>query len=346
MRCRRSLTTRVAELLFTRPERVLRLFGSSAPIWRDGRRLHPAMQLLLLLGDTTGARTGRRDPEADRAETRRLARLFSPVVLDVHVVDRELPGPDAVVPVRIYRPHGGESRPPLVLYAHGGGFVSGDLDTHDPTCRLLAVVSGCVVVAVHYRRAPEHPFPAAVDDLSAAYRWVLDHADELAADPTRVGVMGDSAGATLSAVLCLEARRLGWPQPVAQCLVYPLTDWRMSTPSYRTFADGFGLTFDSMTWFRAQYVPDPASWTDPRVSPLLADDHAGLAPALVVTAGFDPLRDDGLAYAAALGADGVAVESWCYDDFIHAFHAMLVVPDAWDAAVRIARRVGELVRAA
>lgn len=347
VRVRRSVPTRVAEWLLARPERGLRLLGVTEPVWRDGRRLHPAMQLVTALGERTGARGGSREPDpvADRAEMRRFARLFSPLVTDVHVVDRRIPGPAGEIEVRFYRPHDAGPTPPVVLFAHGGGFVTGDLDTHDPTCRLLAVESRCAVLAVHYRRAPEHPFPAAIDDLTAAYRWVLAHGAELGVDAGRVAVMGDSAGATLSAALCVEAKRLGLPQPAYQCLVYPLTDCRFTTPSYALFAEGFGLTMEAMTWFRAQYTPDEADWTDPRVSPQLAEDHAGLAPALVVVAGFDPLRDDGIAYADALRSAGVEAEVWCYDDFVHAFHAFLVVPDAWDAAVQIDRRVGQALGA-
>jgi acetyl esterase len=183
-----------------------------------------------------------------------------------------------------------------------------------------------------------------VDDCVAAYRWVLDNPDELGVAPGAPGVMGDSAGATLSAVVCLEARRLGLAQPRMQCLVYPLADVAMRTPSYEIFAEGFGLTTEGVGVFRDTYVDDPSLWDDPRVSPLCAGDLSGLAPALVITAGFDVLRDDGRAYADALAAAGVPTTYRCHDDMIHGFHAMLVLDDAAAAADAIATEVGELMR--
>jgi acetyl esterase len=302
------------------------------------------MHLLTALSVRTGREDAELVPERMRREMSTMSALTSPVRTTVRAVDRLVPGPDSPIPVRIYRPLGAVADLPAIVFAHGGGFVNGGLGSHDPTCRLLADVARCVVVAVDYRLAPEHRFPAAVDDVVAAYRWVLDHTGELGILPGAVGAMGDSAGATLTAVLCLEARRLGLPQPVAQCLVYPLTDLHMRAPSYTTFAEGFGLTKRNMDWYREQYAPDPATWDDPRLSPLLADDHSGLAPAFVVTAGFDPLRDDGEAYADALRAAGVPVTYRCYDDMIHAFHGVLVLPDAAAAATEIDAFMGALLR--
>lgn len=342
---RLPLSARVLRALLRRPQLLLPLFGQRRPLWRDGRRLHPSLQLLLAVGERLGIDGGDDDVVASRRQMRRMVKLSSPVRQGVHVLDRQLPGDAHPVPVRVYRPHGAVADVPAVLYLHGGGFVSGDLETHDPTCRVLADASGCVVVAVDYRLAPDHPFPAAVDDAVAAYRWVHEHADELGATPGVVGVMGDSAGATLSAALCLEVRRLGLPAPAAQCLVYPVADCRFRTESYTTFAEGFGLTMVNMQRFRSLYLSSEDDWTDPRASPLCADDLSGLPPALVVTAGFDPLRDDGKAYADALAAAGVEVTYRCYDDMIHGFHGMLVLPDAAAAADEIAEHVGRMVRA-
>lgn len=336
---------RAGRFLVTHPEPVLRLLRRTEPVWVEGRRLHRGVQALLSLGEATGqVSDDRTDVARMRAEMRRLARAGSPSRREVHGLDRVIPGPGGDLPVRIYRPFGAAARPPAIVYAHGGGFVTGDLETHDPTCRLLAAESGCVVVAVDYRLAPEHPFPAAVDDVVAGYAWVVDHADELGTEPGHVGVMGDSAGATLTAVLCIEARRLGLPVPRAQCLVYPLVDMAMRFDSYRTCGEGFGLTTEAIGWYRDRYLGDAFDPTDPRVSPLCEPDLAGLPPAIVITAGFDPLRDDGRAYADALGAAGVPVVYRCYDDMIHAFHGMLVVPEAYAAAVDIARWLGDLLR--
>jgi acetyl esterase len=341
---RRSVSSRLIAAVLARPQVWLRLLGERQPLWRDGRRLHPSLQLLLALGARTGSTATSTDWARARAEMRRLVRSSSPVRTDVFVVDRRLPGPAGELPVRVYRPHGELGPLPGVVYLHGGGFAVGDLETHDPTCRLLSAVSGAVVVAVDYRLAPEHLFPAAVDDVVAAWSWVTGHADELGLVPGALAVMGDSAGGNLAAVLCLEARRLGLPSPVAQCLVYPLLDARCQFDSYTTFADGFGLSRESVHLYRETYAPTPDDWVDPRLSPLCATDFAGLPPALVVTAGFDVLRDDGAAYAEALATAGVEVTYRCYDDMMHGFAAMLVVRDAAAAATDIAAEVGRLVR--
>jgi acetyl esterase len=320
------------------------MLGQRQPVWRDGRRLHPALQLMLAVGERTGATRTRQDVARNREEMRRLVKLSSPRRMGIHATDRRIPGPAGDIPIRVYRPHRAVAEVAGIVFLHGGGFTTGDLDTHDPTCRLLADASGCAVVAVDYRLAPEHPFPAAVDDATAAYAWVAANAHELGITGAP-GVMGDSAGATLSAALCLEVKRLGLPRPAAQCLVYPLVDTRFVTPSYQTFAEGFGLNLEGMHWFRSMYTPDEGDWTDPRASPLCADDLSGLPPALVITAGFDPLRDDGRAYADALAAAGVPTTYRCYDDMMHAFHGMLVLPDAAAAAEAIDVEFGEMVRA-
>jgi acetyl esterase len=207
----------------------------------------------------------------------------------------------------------------------------------------LADETGCVVVAVDYRLAPEHPFPAAVEDAVAAYIWVHEHAGELSIAPGRVGVMGDSAGGNLSAVLALGAKALPVPPPVAQALVYPAVDMEFRLPSHQTMGMGFGLDRTAMEWFRRQYLPSPDDWRSPRVSPLYADDLSGLAPALVVTAGFDPLRDDGKAYAEALAAAGVPVRYRCYDDMIHGFFGMGLLPEGMAIATEVCQSMGELM---
>jgi len=345
MNDRRSLSYRIMHAVLAHPEPLLRMMGKRDPVWRDGRRLHRSLQLLLALGERTGATGVSDDWASARREMRRLVKLSSPVRTTVHVVDRTAPGPGGDIGVRVYRPHAEMGTLPAVVYLHGGGFAVGDLDTHDPTCRVLADVARCVVVSVDYRLAPEHRFPAAIDDVAAAWAWVHDQAADLGIDPARVAVMGDSAGANLAAALCLDARREGLPQPAAQCLVYPLVDARFLFGSYDTFASGFGLSREGVELYRDTYVESVDDWTDPRVSPLCADDLSGLAPALVVTAGFDVLRDDGRAYADALAAAGVPVTYRCYDDMMHGFHAMLVLDDAAAAADAIAIEVGRMLAA-
>ena len=222
-----------------------------------------------------------------------------------------------------------------VLWFHGGGWVIGDLESHDAMCRLLALESGCEVIAVHYRRAPEHPFPAPLEDCWDALRWASDHAGRR---PLVVG--GDSAGGNLAAVCALRARDRGGPALTLQVLVYPVTDCDLSTSSYGQYGAGAEtyLTTDEMTWFWDQYIPDEDRRSDPEASPVRAEEHSGLAAALVVTAEHDPLRDDGLAYAHVLRDAGVPVSHHHYDDMIHSFFALVNLLERGNQAVRQAGR--------
>jgi acetyl esterase len=359
------LATRSVAGLLRHPELVLKTLGSSEPVERDGRVLNRSVQAMLELAarfDGGGPEGGRpeSDPVVIRAQLRRNALLAMPVRTDIHAWGRVVAGPEGAppVPVRVYRQFGsglglgrGDGRLiPCVVYFHGGGWVSGDLDTHDASCRMLAAVARCLVVSVGYRLAPENPFPAAVDDALTAYSWVQRHTGELGVDPRRVGVMGDSAGGNLAAVVALETRTGGRAvdpdvlPPAAQGLIYPAVDARMETDSIRDLADSFFLTRESMELSRARYLPDPTDWTDRRASPLLAEDHRGAAPALVVTAGFDPLRNDGEQYADVLRAAGVPVEYRCYDDQVHGFMGMGILSDSLALATEVCDAMGRLVR--
>ncbi len=228
------------------------------------------------------------------------------------------------ITVRLYRPEGvsGSTALPALIFFHGGGWVIGDLETHDVLCRQLTAGAGISVVNVDYRLAPEHKFPAALDDAWAATRWVAAHAADLGVDPARLAVGGDSAGGNLAAVVALLARDHGGPSLALQVLTYPVTDVAAESPSYDEFADGFMLTRESMRWFIAHYLPDRHDAHDWRLSPLRAPSLAGVAPALVVTAGFDPLRDEGEAYARRLRDAGVRVDTICYGGMIHGFVPM------------------------
>jgi acetyl esterase len=237
------------------------------------------------------------------------------------------------VPARLVRPRGGTL--PLLVYFHGGGWVIGDLDTHDVLCRCLAAAAGCAVLAVDYRMGPEHRFPAAVHDCVAALRWARANAAALGIDPARIAVGGDSAGGNLAAVACLVEREAGAPQPLLQLLIYPATDMRAVAPSHAANGQGYLLTSDSIAYYRGHYIADAAQWSDWRCSPLLAASHAGLAPALVLTAGFDPLRDEGRQYADALSAAGVPAQSICFDRQIHGFITMGRVIDEANTAVEL-----------
>ncbi len=236
--------------------------------------------------------------------------------------DTTFPGPAGPVPIRIYIPRQ-QINLPVIIYYHGGGWVMGDLDSHDNICRSLAKKTGGIVVAVDYRLAPEHPFPAAVDDAYAALLWVSQNAASLNGDPTRIITAGDSAGGNLAAAVSLISRDQGGPRISAQVLLYPVTDVaNMNTDSYQHFANGYYLTKRYMENFRAMYLPDAQDWQNASASPLLAPNLENLPPALVLTAEFDPLRDEGEAYAEKLKNAGIPVVQLRYLGMIHGFVGM------------------------
>lgn len=237
------------------------------------------------------------------------------------VEDRTIPGPASEIPVRVYTPSG-TGPVPTLLYFHGGGWVVGTLDMSDGTCRNLCVGGECVVVSVDYRLAPEAKFPAASDDCYAVVEWVSRNASAIGARGDRIAVGGGSAGANLAAVVCLMARDRGGPALAFQLLVYPVTDRNFETDSYRQNAEGYMLTRDSMIWYWDQYLNNPSEASDPYAAPLQARDLAGLPPALVLTAEFDPLRDEGEAYAHRLEAAGVPTRCIRYDGLVHGFFGM------------------------
>lgn len=235
------------------------------------------------------------------------------------VVNRDMQGPGGSLGLRIYTPHGAGPFP-LMVFFHGSGFVVCSLDTHDGMCRNLCAGSGCVVVSVDYRLAPEHKFPAAPEDCLAATRWAAANAAALGADPGRIVVAGDSAGGNLAAVTALRIRDEGGPRLAGQLLLYPVTDhYDANTPSMSENAEGYGLTRAGMIWFWNHYLSDPAQGADPHASPLRAADLRGLPPALVVTAEYDPLRDEGEYYAERLRQAGVPADLKRWEGMNHGF---------------------------
>jgi acetyl esterase len=257
------------------------------------------------------------------------------------VENRRIPGPAGEIPVRIYTP-AGNAPFPMLVYFHGGGWVIGDLETHDRICRALANRAGCLVLSVDYRLAPEHRFPAAAEDCYAATLWTARNAEALGADPARIAVGGDSAGGNLSAVVALMARDRKEPQICFQLLVYPVTDAGCDTPSYDENAEGYLLTRDAMQWFWNHYTGSGGDREHLYASPLRARSVHGTPPALVLTAEFDPLRDEGERYAALLREHGVAVTLTRYDGMIHGFFGMTTMLDqartAMDEAAAALRR--------
>ena len=242
-------------------------------------------------------------------------------------------GPGGGLRLRIYTPHG--TGPfPLLVFFHGSGFVLCSLDTHDGMCRNLCAGAACVVVSVDYRLAPEHKFPAGPDDCLHATRWAAAHAAELGADPTRIALAGDSAGATMAAVTALRLRDEGGPALCGQLLLYPVTDYHTpGTPSYRENAEGYGLTLETMKWFWAHYLNDPSEGAHPHAAPLRAPVLSGLPPALVITAEYDPLRDEGELYAERLRQAGVSALLSRYDGVNHGFMFWAGVVDKAGAAM-------------
>ncbi|MBK6852470.1 MAG: alpha/beta hydrolase [Burkholderiales bacterium] len=311
--------------------------------------LHPQARVLLDLIDQRGlAPTHTLTPRQARDLYRERRFFTQPEAPPVALV-RELSatGPHGVIPLRLYRPLGSanDARLPVLVYFHGGGWVIGDLDTHDTLCRQLANGSGCAVVSVDYRLAPEHRFPSAVDDCLAATQWVARHGVELGLDASRLAVGGDSAGGNLAAVVTLLLRDVatagpgqGEARPVVrfQLLIYPATDMRCVAPSHTSNGQGYLLTRDTIDYFCGHYIPaDAGDLADVKASPLLHPDLSDLPPALVLTAGYDPLRDEGLHYAQRLTEAGVRTSLVCFERQIHGFILMGRVLDEANTAVAL-----------
>ncbi|WP_102142944.1 alpha/beta hydrolase [Mycobacterium hubeiense] len=312
-------TKATLNLLPRTPDRVKRLLLGGRSITVDGNTLDTTMQLMLAGQRAAGMRGlfVSDDVAVSRAELDKTVAMLT-VDLPVDVTDLSLPGPAGDLPARHYRAT--ERDAPLLVFFHGGAFVLGGLDSHDSLCRLICRDGQLNVLAVDYRLAPEHKAPAAADDAYAAYRWAADHAAELGADPARIAVGGDSAGGNLAAVVSQRSRNDDVPLPTLQLLIYPVTDLCSATRSKTLFAEGYFLTNRDMELARIHYTDGAAvEPTDPVVAPLLAEDLSGLPPAMVLTAGFDPLRDEGHQYAEAMRAAGVPVDHRQYGSLIHGF---------------------------
>ena len=269
-----------------------------------------------------------------RQQLRTLVDLLDEPAPDLPAIeDISVPGPAGDIPARVYRPATDAGALPVLAYFHGGGFVQGDLETHHGLCARLALWSGALVVAFDYRLAPEHKFPAAVEDCLAAYYWLRSEGASIGADPARVAVAGDSAGGNLSAVICQQALGSGNPPPTFQVLIYPAVDLAMGSASHAAMVDAAVIPRDRIDWYMEQYLNSAADKADLRASPLQAESFEGLPPALIISGGFDPLRDEGEAYAQRLQAAGVATRCSRYDGMIHGFFGMSAVLDQGKQAV-------------
>lgn len=272
-------------------------------------------------------------------QARDVYKLTSPILdkADVPIgasKDRTIEGPGGPLPIRIYTPLDAAEGPlPALVFFHGGGFVIGNIDTHDVSSRLFSNASGFKVVSVDYRLAPEVKFPEPADDCFAATRWVAENAAEIGVDVDRIAVGGDSAGGNLAAVVCLDARGSGGPNIAHQLLIYPVTDTGIDTASRNDFAEGYFLEKAGMDWFHEQYTSNPEQWANPRCSPLRAESLEGLPPAYVITAGFDPLRDEGRMYAERLQEAGVPTTHVDYEGMVHGFWNMTGVIDMGVTAI-------------
>ena len=317
---------------------VRRIAGGRIVI--DGQEMDSQSQMVnWLIARLTKKPLERQTVDEMRAAMKRLAPSRPPSAVKA-IANITVPGPAGPIPVRTYRADGADGAKagaPGVVFFHGGGWVLGDLDSHDYICGSLALAADCVVFAVDYRLAPEHPYPAAIDDCFAAFQSIVSRATEFGVNATRLAVAGDSAGGNLAAAVCQRNTRDGVAQACFQLLIYPATDALAETASHELFARGFLLTRAGMRWFTDQYLPDRARRAEPLASPLLAPDLAGLPPALVLMAGFDPLRDEGIAYAKKLQGAGVRTEWEVYPTTFHGFFGLGVLDVSGQAIDRAAQ---------
>jgi acetyl esterase len=309
--------------LYALPAAVRRRLAG-APVQIDGNTLDPDLQLLLKVENLL-PRTTKTDAATARAKFRTLCRLIPGNLAEVQrVTDLTVRGAAGQLGARLYVPR--DVGRGLLVFFHGGGWVVGDLDTHDGLCRAIAADAGIRVLSVEYRLAPEAPAPTAAEDAIAAFTWAVDHAEDLGADPALVAVGGDSAGGNLAAVVAQQSVRRDLPRPALQVLLYPAVDLVARRPSRDLFSEGFILSEADIIWYRDHYTPDPTLRPDPIVSPLRAEDLTGLPPTYLTTAGFDPLRDEGLDYVKALKSAGNALTHVPHPTLTHGYANLLTVP--------------------
>ena len=326
---------RMLRVVSALPAPVQRVLGGGS-VEHDGETLHPELLVLRRIASRPDPKWPK-PPVAMRKEQSAVTRIVGGRIRrhrDIVTRDLSIPGPGSSLRARLFSRAGLEGAPLLVFF-HGGGYVFGDVDSHDAPCRILCRDARMKVLSVEYRLAPEHPFPAGLDDARAALRWAQDNARSLGADPARVAVGGDSAGGNLSACVALMAAHDGGPAPIAQLLIYPAIDRQVAWKSIDSFGDGFFLRRAAIEWYYEQYASAAhRKERNPRIHPIHAEDLSGLAPALVVTAGFDPLRDEGEAYVKALEAAGNRVVLRRFGGLVHGFINMVGISPACRNATR------------
>lgn len=324
----------ILKALLSLPPPILRLLSGGSAVYQGGRTLDPRLQFLAAAARSAPAMTSLSAVEARVGSAQGLSMLAGKVEPDVRVESLTVPGAEGDIPARAYRPGDQDSEAPLLVFAHFGGGVIGDLDTCHAFCSILAKHARCAVLSVEYRLAPEHRFPAGLEDMLAAWRWARDNTARFGAPEGRLAIGGDSMGGNFAAILSQEMKKSGEPQPVLQLLIYPAVDVASETQSMTTYADAYPLSRDVMTWFMGHYLGPDDDPADPRLSPIRSADLGGLAPAILVTAGFDPLVDQAEAYARLLKAAGVPVVYRCYDALAHGFTAFTGAIPAADVACR------------
>lgn len=331
----------ILKAILSLPPPVLRLMAGGGVVYEGGRTLDPRLQFLAAAARRERGLPAMTPEEARIASADGLAAVSGPLEPGVRIENLAIPGPRREIAARAYLPLVQDPQAPAMTWAHMGGGVIGDLGTSEAFASLLSKVARAPVISVDYRLAPENRFPAGLEDVQAAWRWTRDNAARFGAPAGRAAIGGDSMGANFAAVVAQEARRAGEPQPDLQLLAYPCVDVASETASMTTYDEAWPLDRATMDWFMQHYMGPDADPADPRLSPLRADDVSGLAPAVVVTAGFDPLVDQGEAYARALKAAGAPVVYRCYDALVHGFLAM---GGAVPAARTAAREIAGLVR--
>jgi acetyl esterase len=324
----------IVRTLLSLPTAMLRLMAGGGVVYQGGRTLDPRQQYRAAQGRGAPPMTTFSPQEARVGSAMSLVVMTGDPEPGVRFEAIEIPGPAGTIPARAYRPQAQDPQAPLMIFGHFGGGVIGDLETCHVFCSILAKTTRGPVLSVDYRLAPEHRFPAGLEDMLAAYRWGRDNAERFGAPLAQAAVGGDSMGGAFAAIICQELKKAGEPQPTLQLLIYPWVDVACESASMTTYGDAFPLTRATLDWFAGHYMGPGDSPADPRLSPLRADDLSGLAPAVVVTAGFDPLLDQGEAYARRLKEAGVPVIYRCYDSLAHAFTAFTGAVPLADIACR------------